>query len=256
MSDLKKISIVIPVFNERANLPFLLNKVTGSNTLGLEKEIIIVDDLSTDGTRKILSGLAEDVNNSNNSNVYMKIFFQNYNQGKGSALKRGFIEATGDIILIQDGDLEYDPADYPALIEPLIRGKADAVYGSRFKKGKPEGIYYLNFMANSFLTRLSNLFTGLNLTDMETCYKVIRKDILDKLELKENRFGFEPEITAKLAQTGASIAEISISYKPRSFGEGKKISWKDGVQAILCIIKYSLLIIPLISPVQNRFFGI
>ena len=195
-------------------------------------EIILIDDASTDSTRKILrtkiDGLVD------------KIIYHESNQGKGAALRTGFSNVTGDVVIIQDADLEYNPQEYPELLKPILDGKADVVYGSRFQGGKEHRvIYFWHFKGNQFLTLLSNMFTNLNLTDMETCYKVFRIDILKKIKIQENRFGFEPEITAKIAQLGCRIYEVGISYSGRTYDEGKKISWKDGLRAIWCILKYN-----------------
>ncbi|MFZ3065834.1 MAG: glycosyltransferase family 2 protein [Nitrospirota bacterium] len=228
------ITIVIPVYNEEATIRNILEKVQAVN-FPIEKEIIIVDDCSTDGTRQIL----EDIDSSKNRSY--KIIFHNSNQGKGSALMSGFKEAKGDIVIIQDADLEYDPSEYPKLIQPILDGKADVVYGSRFKgEGPHRVLFFWHYVGNRILTTMSNIFTNLNLTDMETGYKAFRRDILSKIVLKEKRFGFEPEITAKLARLGCRIYEVGISYSGRTYLEGKKIKWKDGFRAMWCIVKYSL----------------
>jgi glycosyltransferase involved in cell wall biosynthesis len=202
-----------------------------------EKEIIIVDDGSNDGTREILSKLAKE-------NSSIKLIFQDFNQGKGAALKKGILESTGDVVVIQDADLEYDPQEYKRLLYPIERGHADVVYGSRFIGGEPHRIiYYRNQVANKLLTMMSNLFTGLNLTDMETCYKMFKGDIVRKLavNLKAKRFGFEPEITAKVSKSGAAVYEIGISYYGRSKEEGKKIGYRDGIRAVYEIIYFNLI---------------
>lgn len=228
------VTIVIPVYNEEATIRSILEKVEAVTGL-FKKEIIVVDDCSTDGTRQIL----EDIDSSKNGGY--KIIYHSKNQGKGAALMSGFKEAKGDIVIIQDADLEYDPSEYPKLIQPILDGKADVVYGSRFKgEGPHRVLFFWHYVGNRILTTMSNVFTNLNLTDMETCYKVFRRDILSKIVLKEKRFGFEPEITAKLARLGCRIYEVGISYSGRTYLEGKKIKWKDGVRAMWCIIKYSL----------------
>ncbi|MFT5121913.1 MAG: glycosyltransferase involved in cell wall biosynthesis [Kiritimatiellia bacterium] len=227
-----KLSIVIPVYNEVATLEQLLNAVRAIDT-GLDREIIMIDDGSTDGTRDLLPVLEakhEDVS----------IVLHQQNMGKGAALRTGFEKATGDIILVQDADLEYDPKEYPNLIAPILSGHADVVFGSRFIGGGPHRVvYYWHYLGNRFLTTLSNMMTNLNLTDMEVCYKVFKKEVLADIDIKENRFGFEPEITAKVAKKkGCVIYEVPIAYYGRSYEDGKKITWKDGVRAIVCILKY------------------
>jgi glycosyltransferase involved in cell wall biosynthesis len=224
-----KLSVVIPVYNEKNTLLEIVERV---RQVALPKEIIIVDDFSTDGTRSLLQGLSrfED----------LKIVLQPQNRGKGAALRRGFEEVAGDIVVIQDADLEYDPAEYPMLIQPILDKKADVVYGSRFLAGPHRVLLFWHSVGNRFLTTLSNMLTDLNLTDMETCYKVFRADVLKKIKLRENRFGFEPEFTAKVARARCKIYEVPISYSGRDYTEGKKIGWKDGVAAIYFIIKYRL----------------
>ena len=223
-----RLSIVIPCYNELNNIEKVVTKVRESKIS--DKEIIIVDDYSTDGTREILE--------SKICPLVSKILYHEFNQGKGAALRTGFAHATGDIVVIQDADLEYDPAEYPNLIAPILSGEAEVVYGSRFLNGKAKG-YFSNQIANKFLTSLSNFFTHYKLTDMETCYKTFKREIIQSINIEENRFGFEPEITAKLARNGVRIKEIPITYAPRLKENGKKIGFKDGLRAIFCILKYS-----------------
>jgi glycosyltransferase involved in cell wall biosynthesis len=201
--------------------------------VAVEKEIIIVDDCSTDGTRDILKKeLAGQVN---------KIIYQEKNQGKGAALRAGFSQATGDCVIVQDADMEYDPQEFPVLLGPILAGKADVVFGSRLMGGRPHRVlFFWHSVGNKFLTLLSNMFTNLNLTDMETCYKLFKREVIQSIKIEENRFGFEPEITAKIAKKKLHIYEVGISYNGRSYEEGKKIGWKDGFRAIYCIIKYGL----------------
>ena len=223
------LSIVIPCYNEKASIRTIVDKVREAP--GAHKEIIIVDDCSTDGTSEVLD--------TEIAPLVSKVIHQKQNGGKGAALHTGFAAATGDIVIIQDADMEYDPNEYARVIEPICNDEADVVYGSRFAETKRyDDAYKQNIAANLFLTRLSNLFTGLKLTDMETCYKAFRREIIQSIELKEKRFGFEPEITAKLASRKVRMAEVPISYYPRKVEEGKKINWKDGVRAIYCIVKY------------------
>ena len=231
----RTLSIVIPVYNERAFFQKILDRVESIQLPdGVKRQIVVVDDHSTDGTADLLRELAEEKPD-------LKIKLHDRNQGKGAALRNGFELATGDWILIQDADLEYDPADYPRLLRPILDGRAEVVYGSRFS-GVPERrvLYYWHSVGNQFLTTLSNMLTNLNLTDMECCYKLFRRDLLQKFQLKENRFGFEPEFTAKIAALGVSIYEVPVSYSGRSYAEGKKINWKDGFSALRCILKYNL----------------
>ena len=227
---MEKLSIIIPVYNEVETLNEILGQVQAVK-LKLEKEIILVDDFSTDGTRDILKQI-EDLNDPS-----MQVFYHSVNCGKGAALRTGFQNATGDLIIIQDADLEYDPQDYPKLIQPIIEDQADVVYGSRFIDGMQKGLR-ISYIANRFLTFLSNLLTGLWISDMETCYKVIKTSILKEIHLTSDRFGIEPEITAKIAKRKCRLVEIPINYRGRPFDEGKKISWKDGVAAIFHIIRF------------------
>lgn len=222
-----KLSIVIPCYNEKDNILNIVNKVLQSPVPN--KEIIVVNDKSTDGTEVILEEKVKP--------LVSKIIHHEENGGKGAALKTGFMHATGDIVIIQDADMEYDPNEYPAVIAPIIEGRTNVVYGSRFLESKAKG-YFLNRVANKFLTRLSNLFTHYKLTDMETCYKAFKREIIQSIDIEEKRFGFEPEITAKLAAKGEKIMEVPISYMPRTTQEGKKIGFSDGCRAIYCILKY------------------
>ncbi len=223
------LSVVIPVYNERDTVEEVIRVVRATP---FRKEIVVVDDGSGDGTRDVLARLAL---------PEVKVVFHDHNQGKGAALQTGFRAASGDVILIQDADLEYDPADYPMLLQPILAGRADVVYGSRFGgHGAHRVLYFWHYVGNRFLTLLSNIFTDLNLTDMETCYKVFTREALEGITIEEKRFGFEPEITAKLARKQLRIYEVPISYYGRTYAEGKKIGWRDGVSALRCILKYNL----------------
>jgi glycosyltransferase involved in cell wall biosynthesis len=243
-----KTSIVIPVYNERSFIEEVLLRV---QAVPMDKEIIVIDDRSTDGTRLLLeefdqaqsSGKSHAMVQNGKARLSLesiRFIFQPQNCGKGAALRRGFEAAGGDIVLVQDADLEYDPKDYIKLLEPILDGRADVVYGSRFL-GSPQRVHYFwHYAGNKFLTLLSDVFTNLKLTDMETCYKVFRREVLQNIKLKSNRFGFEPEITAKIAKGDWRIYEVSISYSGRTYSEGKKITWRDGVSTLWCILRYNL----------------
>ena len=221
---------MIPVYNERATVEALLKRV---QAVALDKEIVIVDDGSTDGTRELLAGLAA-------ADGSVRVFLQPANRGKGAALRRGFAEARGAVVLIQDADLEYDPTDYPTLLEPIERGVADVVFGSRFLGGPHRVLFFWHSVGNWVLTTLSNMLTNVNLTDVWTCYKVFRAEVLRAITLKEDRFGFEAEVTAKVARGRWRIYEVPISYHGRTYAEGKKITWKDGVRGVWCTLRYGL----------------
>ena len=226
-----KLSIVIPCYNEAKTIRTIIERVRSSPYP--DKEIIIVDDCSRDGTRDLLRTQIEP--------MVDKVIYHETNQGKGAALRTGFAAATGDAVIVQDADLEYDPNEYPKIMKPIVDGKADVVFGSRFMGGEAHRVHYFwHMVGNKFLTLLSNMFTNLNLTDMETCYKVFRMDVLKRIRIEENRFGFEPEITAKISKLNVVIFEIGISYYGRSYAEGKKIGWRDGFRALWAILKYNI----------------
>lgn len=225
------LSVVIPCYNEAGTIEKVIDAVLRAPFP--DKEIIVVDDFSTDGTREILKDrIASKIG---------KVIYHPFNQGKGAAIRSAIREATGEIVIIQDADLEYDPEEYPKVIRPILENKADVVYGSRFIGSEPHRVvYFWHRVGNGILTLLSNMFTNLNLTDIETCYKAFRREIIQSIEIEENRFGFEPEITAKMARKGVRIYEVGISYHGRTYREGKKINWKDGVRALYCIVKYNV----------------
>jgi len=226
-----KLSVVMPIYNERRTLRAVIDRVLA---VPLELELICVDDGSRDGSREILGDLQ-------NQHPNLRVLLQPKNMGKGAALRRGIQEATGDFVVIQDADLEYDPTDYPSLLDPLIQGKADVVYGSRFLGSRPHRVlYFWHSVGNRLLTLLSNCLTNINLNDMETCYKAFRREIIQAIPIEENRFGFEPEITVKLAKRRLRIYEVGIGYWGRTYEEGKKIGWKDGIRALWCLLKYSI----------------
>jgi glycosyltransferase involved in cell wall biosynthesis len=229
-ASFKRLSILIPVFNEVRTVEELVRRVRAADTCDLEKEIVLVDDASTDGTGDLLKKIER--------NGGVSVFSHPQNCGKGAALRTALEHATGEIILIQDADLEYDPSDYPGLLRPILDGRADVVYGSRFIGGTHRVLLFWHFMANRFLTLLSNLLCNLNLTDMETCYKVFRRECIKGITLTSNRFGVEPELTAKLARRRLRFYETGINYAGRDYSEGKKISWKDGVAALWFIFRY------------------
>lgn len=227
-----KLSVVIPCYNEAKTIRLIVDRVRAAPVQDME--IIVVDDCSRDGTRDLLR--------TQIAPLVAKVIYHDVNQGKGAALRTGFAGATGDIVLVQDADLEYDPQEYPRLIQPIIDGRADVVFGSRFQGGQPHRVvYFWHMVGNKFLTLCSNMATNINLTDMETCYKVFRREVLSKITIEENRFGFEPEITAKVAKLDVPIYEVGISYYGRTYAEGKKIGWRDGFRALWAIFKYNML---------------
>ena len=226
-----KVSVVIPCYNERQTIEEIVQAVRSSGVANLE--IVVVDDCSTDGTREVLETRLRDVADT--------ILYHPHNQGKGASLRTGFGAATGDVIIVQDADLEYDPQEYHLLLDPILAGKADVVYGSRFLGGRAHRVvYFWHMVGNRFLTLLSNMLTNLNLTDIETCYKAFRREALAGIVIEEDRFGFEPEITAKIAKTRCRLYEVGISYSGRTYEEGKKIGWRDGIRAVYAIVKYNV----------------
>ncbi len=232
----QRLSVVVPCFNEAATIDTVLNRVLGSPYV---VEVVVIDDGSTDATPELAKAIGD---------PRVRVLEQPHNMGKGAAVRRGFSEATADFVIVQDADLEYDPADYEQLMEPLLEGRADVVFGSRFISDRPHRVlYFWHSLGNRWLTLASNMFTNLNLTDMETCYKVFRREVIQSINLRENRFGFEPEITAKVATGRWRIYEVGISYSGRTYAEGKKIGWKDGVHAARCILRY--------SPIWGRLTG-
>jgi glycosyltransferase involved in cell wall biosynthesis len=225
------LSVVVPVYNERATVKELLDRV---RAVAVDKEIVVVDDGSTDGTRELLLGLQA-------GDGVLRVILQDRNRGKGAALRRGFQAARGAVIIVQDADLEYDPADYAALLAPIERGVADVVYGSRFLGGPHRVLLFWHYLGNRALTTLSNVLTNLNLSDVWTCYKVFRAEVLQRMRLREDRFGFEAEVTAKVARAGWRVYEVPISYPGRTYAEGKKITWRDGVRGVWCTLRYGIL---------------
>jgi glycosyltransferase involved in cell wall biosynthesis len=243
-----ELSVVVPVFNERATIEEILRRV---QAVEIDKEIVLVDDGSTDGTREFLAQLMQGSNSVADiagpagrpdalRTDNLRIFFQDRNRGKGAAVRRAFQETQGEVVVIQDADLEYDPQDYHKLLEPIRRGVADVVYGSRFLGGPHRVLFYWHYVGNALLTTLSNILTNLNLSDVWTCYKVFRREVLETMRLREDRFGFEAEITARVAKGKWRVYEVPISYFGRTYQEGKKITWKDGVRGIWCTLRYNL----------------
>ena len=232
------LSVVVPVYNEEGTVARLLRAVLDAPLPdGVELEVVVVDDASTDETRRVLESFDAEPGQGR-----VRVFLQPLNRGKGAALRRGFAEARGELVVVQDADLEYDPREYSRLLAPILEGKADVVYGSRFTGSEAHRVlFFWHMVGNQMLTLLSNVVTNLNLTDMETCYKMFRADVLRRVELREDRFGFEPEVTAKIARLGVRVFEVGISYAGRTYDEGKKIGWRDGVHALWCILKYGLL---------------
>jgi glycosyltransferase involved in cell wall biosynthesis len=235
------VSLVIPVYNETATLAELLRRVVA---VDMRKELVIVDDCSTDGSREFLKRLDTEglsvLGGQPRNETAVRVLFQPANQGKGAALRRGFLEARGDIVIVQDADLEYDPREIPRVVQPIVDGDADVVFGSRFTGTPRRVLFYWHAVMNSLLTTLSNMTSGLNLTDMETCYKAFRREVIQAIPIEEDRFGFEPEITAKVARGRYRVYEVPISYHGRTYEEGKKIGWKDGVRALYAILKFGL----------------
>ena len=228
------LSVVIPVYNEIKYLERVIGRVENAKLPeGVERQIVCVDDCSTDGTRDLLRDLAS-------KRPHLRVLYHEQNQGKGAAIRTGLTQAEGDILLIQDADLEYDPSEYPRLLTPILDGRADAVFGSRFIGETHRVLYYWHYLGNQVLTTLSNMFSNLNLTDMECCYKVFRREVIEQITLEENRFGIEPELAAKVARLGVRLYEVPVSYSGRTYAEGKKINWKDGVSALRCILRYNL----------------
>jgi len=225
------LTVVVPCFNEHDTIADIIEAIKASPVR--DCEIIVVDDCSTDGTTELLKSTLQ--------SQVSRVIYHSKNQGKGAALRTGFAAATGDIVIVQDADLEYDPQEYPLLIEPIVNGRADVVFGSRFQGGRPHRVvYYWHMLGNTVLTTLSNMFTNINLSDMETCYKAFRREVIQSIKIQEDRFGFEPEVTAKVSKMGCRIYEVGISYYGRTYKEGKKIGWRDGVKALYCIVRYNL----------------